>query len=366
MNAAGCFLFITAPILQAHQIPVFNTSRLKWPGRIDTVTRQLNEQTEKPHIHGPMKQFLIPHLICPACLPGEIPLEVFAKRVEADDIVTGELSCKKCRRRFPIKEGIAILLVDPEGCSTGGQMRYEDSDTVNRYLWSHYADLAGNAEVAGANAAWGDCLADSASTAFDAGCAVGRLTFEMAARSEWAVGCDLSHNFIRTARRLARERGHSFTLQLEGNLRESFHFELPADWRSDNVEFVVANALALPFTRNTFQQTASLNLLDRVSYPLAHLYEMNRVAQSADAAFLFADPFSWCTSAAPEERWLGGTATGKYAGRGLDNVRALLEGKDKVLSPPWAITREGSIAWRMRSHTNHREIINSAFLCAER
>ena len=313
-----------------------------------------------------MKQFLLAHLICPACLPGEMPLEVSAKRVEGDDIVTGELCCKKCRRRFPIREGIATLLADPDGCGTGGQMRYEESDTVNRYLWSHYADLAGNAEVAEANAAWGGCLADRAAFAFDAGCAVGRLTFEMAARSGWAVGCDLSHNFISTARRLARERRHSFSLQLEGNLRETFHCELPAALRSDNIEFVVANALAIPFARHTFQQTASLNLLDRVSYPLAHLYEMNRVALSADASFLFADPFSWCTSAAPEERWLGGTAAGKYAGRGLDNVRTLLEGKDKVLSPTWKITREGCIAWRMRSHANHREIISSAYLCAER
>ncbi|NTV49429.1 MAG: methyltransferase domain-containing protein [Geobacteraceae bacterium] len=312
-----------------------------------------------------MKQFLIPHLICPACLPGEIPLEATVNRVEADDIVTGDLFCKKCRRRFPIKDGIAILLVDPDGCS-GAQRRYEESDTVNRYLWSHYADLAGKAEVAEANAAWGGCLVDNALAAFDAGCAVGRLTFEMAAKSGWAVGCDLSHNFIRTARRLARERRHSFSLQLEGNLCESFHFELPADLRSDNVEFVVADALAIPFARHTFQQISSLNLLDRVSYPLAHLYEMNRVAQSADASFLFADPFSWSTAAAPEERWLGGTAAGKYAGRGLDNVRALLEGKDKVLSPAWKIIREGCINWRMRTHTNHREIISSDFLCAER
>ena len=224
----------------------------------------------------------------------------------------------------------------------------------------------GYSEVREANTAWASCLADRSLSAFDAGCAVGRLTFEMSSRSEWAVGCDLSLNFIRAARRLARERCYTFSLPLEGNLREKFHCELPANWRSDNVEFIVADALALPFARNTFQQISSLNLLDRVNYPLAHLYEMNRVSQSSGASFLFADPFSWSTTAAPEERWLGGTTVGKFAGRGLDNVRALLAGKNKILTPSWKIAREGSITWTMRSHTNHCELINSEYLLAER
>lgn len=313
-----------------------------------------------------MKQFLLPYLICPACLPDEISLEVTAKRMEKDDIITGEFFCKKCKRRFPVKEGVATLLPDPESYSTGGQLRYDDNEMANRYLWSHYADLMGHSEASHANAAWAVCLSDKSSLALDAGCAVGRLTFEMAARSEWAVGCDLSLNFIRAARRLAQERNGTFSLPCEGNLREIFHFELPANRRSDNVEFIVANVLALPFARNTFQQTSSLNLLDRVNYPLAHLYEMNRVARSVGASFLFADPFSWTTAAAPEEKWLGGTTSGKYAGRGIDNVRLLLTGKDSILTPEWKITREGSVTWTMRSHANHRELINSVFLLAER
>jgi uncharacterized protein YbaR (Trm112 family) len=314
-----------------------------------------------------MKQFLIPHLICPACLPGEIPLEANAKQLLDDDIITGKLLCKKCRRQFPIKEGIAFLLPDTEGYSTGGQLHYEDRETVNRYLWSHYADLAGTSEVREANAAWADCLAVKTSSAFDAGCSVGRLAFEMASRSEWAVGCDLSYNFIRMARQLACYRRCTFSLPLEGNIREIFNLELPDSLRSDNLEFIVANAMAAPFARGTFQQISSLNLLDRVNHPLAHLYEMNRVAQQTHgASFLFADPFSWTTTAAPEERWLGGTTAGKYAGRGIDNVRLLLTGKDKILHPAWHITNEGDITWMMRSHSNHRELIRSEYIVAQR
>ena len=313
-----------------------------------------------------MKQFLLPHLICPACLPSEHPLEVMVRQLGGDDIISGDLSCRKCRRRYPVKEGIAYLRTDPESSMAGGQLRYEEGEMVNRYLWSHYADLAGVSEQQGVNAVWADCLRANAASAFDAGCAVGRLVFEMAQNSVWAVGCDLSLNFIRTARRLARERRCTFSLPLEGKLRETFHCELPPHWRSDNLEFVVADALAIPFARSTFQQVASLNLLDRVSYPLAHLYEMNRVAQPREAAFLFADPFSWSVTAAPVEKWLGGADDGAYPGRGRDNVRALLMGKNGVLAPAWRIAREGSVTWAMRSHANHRELISSELLLAER
>lgn len=259
---------------------------------------------------------------------------------------------------FPIKEGIALLLPDPDGC-------LEDPETVNRYLWSHYSDLHGDTENGGANAAWANCLADGTESALDAGCSVGRITFEMAARSGWAVGCDLSQSFVKTARRLARDRELTYSLPLEGNLRETFRIKLPDSWRTDNLEFVVADALRLPFAKETFQQTASLNVLDRIGYPLAHLFEMNRIAYGRNASFLFASPFSWATSDIPEERWLGGTITGPYKGRGLENVRSLLEGR-KILSPPWHISCTGSIQWKMRSHCNHCESFKSDILIAAR
>ncbi|HBG04919.1 MAG: SAM-dependent methyltransferase [Geobacteraceae bacterium GWC2_58_44] len=313
-----------------------------------------------------MKRFLLPHLICPACLPKENPLLASVSREKDGDITTGYLSCNKCKRRFPIKDGIALLVPDPDASLSGGQWRYEDPDTINRYLWSHYAELHGDDENRAANAAWADSLADKSASALDAGCSVGRVAFEMAARSGWAVGCDLSRNFVATARRLALERNLTYSLPLEGKLREVFQIKLPDDWRTDNLEFVVADALRLPFAGETFQQSASLNVLDRISYPLAHLFEMNRIACRRGASFLFASPFSWSSSEIPEELWLGGTVTGPHKGRALENVRSLLEGKGKVLSPPWQVSRSGEIPWKMRSHCNHCESFKSQMLVAVR
>lgn len=313
-----------------------------------------------------MKSFLLPYLICPACLPREEPLQPEISRERDNDIETGSLHCRRCRKRFPIKDGIACLLPDPERAGSVSQQRYEEAGMTGRYLWSHYGDLLGEQTREEGCPGWAGLIATNGRAACEAGCAVGRLTFELAGRFGISVGCDLSREFIATARRLARERRLSFTLPLEGRLTQRFELALPPEWRSDTVEFIVADALRLPFAANSFDQVASLNLLDRVAYPLAHLYEMNRVADDRQSCFLFADPFSWSTDAAPEERWLGGTADGLYSGRGLDNVRALLEGKNKVLTPPWTIGRSGSVAWRMRTHCNHYEVITSHYLLAAR
>lgn len=313
-----------------------------------------------------MKRFLLPYLICPACLPGEYPLNLSTAHETGEDISAGTLTCTKCKKRFPIKEGIAYLLPDPDSSTTGSQRRYEEKGMTDRYLWSHYGDLLDDAVRTDTAAPWAECLSNAASTGFDAGCSVGRITFEMANRCNLAVGCDLSNSFIKTARTLAQKREFDFCLPLEGNLAETFHLTLPAAWCTDNVEFVVADALRLPFSANSFQQIASLNLLDRVSYPLAHLFEMNRVARPQNASFLFADPFAWSTMATPEERWLGGTTTGPYQGRGRENVRALLEGKDNILVPAWTIAQAGSHTWKMRTHCNHCEVITSDYLVARR
>jgi SAM-dependent methyltransferase/uncharacterized protein YbaR (Trm112 family) len=313
-----------------------------------------------------MKRHIVPLLICPACLPHERPLALTAKRETEGDVLDGFLSCPGCRTRFPIKDGTALLLPEPGSGIGGNQWRYEEAGTVNSYLWSHFSDLLGAPEANTAYASWSDQLAVGAGAALDAGCSVGRITFELASRNDLAIGCDLSQAFIRAARRLARERRISFSLPSEGNLLDQFTFVLPDHFSSDRVEFIVADALRLPFARGTFSQSTSLNLLDRVSYPLAHLYELSRVNGVSGNRCLCSSPFSWTTVATPEEHWLGGTASGKYAGRGIDNLRRLLEGEDDILTPPWQIAAQGSVNWRLRTHANHREEITSQFLTADR
>jgi SAM-dependent methyltransferase len=132
------------------------------------------------------------------------------------------------------------------------------------------------------------------------------------------------------------------------------------------VEFIVGDALALPFRSKVFSAVASLNLIDKVPLPLNHLKETNRVSKEKGAQFLFSDPFSWSSDVAEEENWLGGKDHGPHSGRGMDNILLLLTGKKGDLKPTWDITSKGHIWWRIRNHRNHFELIRSCSIKAKR
>ena len=83
-------------------------------------------------------------------------------------------------------------------------------------------------------------------------------------------------------------------------------------------------------------------------------------------SFSFSDPFSWSTEVAPEEDWLGGKPNGQFAGKGKNNIMALLEGKMGGLSPVWHVEAHGRMWWKIRTHSNHFELIRGCFIKASR
>lgn len=312
-----------------------------------------------------MKKQLLELLICPRCLPQEYPLAFESGFEAADDIENGELVCPRCGHRFPIIDGVALL--DP--FATDSQRvanKYETDEVVSSYLWSHFSDLLHDEQASQAYATWAGLIRAQPGVALDAGGAVGRFTFEMSTRCDFAIGIDTSQAFIRAARRLMRDGSMTVPLKDEGMLRREVTITLPEEWRRDRVEFVVANALALPFPGKSTAVFSSLNLVDKVPSPLAHLREMNRVTRDRQAQFLLSDPFSWSTEAAPAAEWLGGTREGRFAGKGLANVAALLSDRQGELAPVWSVGEPGSVWWTIRTHSNHFEMIRSCFVHASR
>ena len=313
-----------------------------------------------------MKKHLLDLLICPSCLPKEQPLKGSIARMEGDDIISGYLKCTTCGTRYPIDEGVALLLIAPHFETPSSQARYESAALASAYLWSHYADLFADPEAGEAYSIWASHVTGENNLALDAGCAVGRLTFELSAKSDFVVGVDTSTAFIRLARQLMREGSLTFSLITEGHLSEPRTITLPEEWKRERVEFIVGDALALPFPLGSFSFTASLNLLDKVPKPLQHLLEMNRVAGKSGARFLFSDPFSWSEESARAEDWLGGKKSGEYAGEGLTNVRLVLQGAEGVVQAPWNVEKEGTVRWKIRNHRNHYEMIRSEFILFNR
>jgi ubiquinone/menaquinone biosynthesis C-methylase UbiE/uncharacterized protein YbaR (Trm112 family) len=304
-----------------------------------------------------MQRRLLELLVCPRCLPAEKPLRAAACELRDDDVYTAMLTCPSCGAGYPVQEGVAVLLVAPPERDVYAAKR------LAAYLWGHYADLAADPDAHQAFPAWAGLLAGSAGPALDTGCAVGRLSFELARHAELVIGLDLSAGFVRAARTLAREGRLAYALVVEGELSEERLARLPADLPRERVEFVQADAQALPFPASLFATATSLNLLDRVPVPRRHLAELNRVTKTAGATLLVADPWSWAESPAPSTAWLGGCLEGANAGASPTNLQRWLE---TACRPPWRVAGAGRIAWTLRNHRNHFELIRSDYLLSRR
>lgn len=310
-----------------------------------------------------MKKQLIELLICPRCLPAEHPLEL-SVTLEADqDIESGTLTCPTCSTHFPIEEGVAHLT--PEQGAIPGN-KYEDPEVVSSYLWSHFADIFGDDNSSKAYKTWFLEMEPHAGIALDAGGAVGRFALEMSTKCDFAIGIDTSVAFIKAARQLMKSGEIHFQLKDEGSLTRDASITLPDNWQREKVEFFVGDALALPLRKESITSFASLNLIDKVPSPIGHLREMNRVMKQSGCQFLLSDPFSWSLEAAQKKEWLGGTPEGPYRGKGIDNIKLFLEEGIEQLGPAWQVKEPGNVWWKIRTHTNHYELIRSCYLKAER
>ena len=313
-----------------------------------------------------MKRLLLDFLICPSCLPVETGLKCLINEKDGADILSGSLNCPQCSNNYPIQDGVAIILPVSAQINTQNPSKYESSTLVSSYLWAHYADIFKDIEATAAYKKWAALLEGGPGLSLDTGCSVGRFTFEMSIKSDFAVGIDNSLAFIKTARQLMINRQMEFSIPEEGSLKEERLIKLPETFDSAKVEFVVGDAQRLPFRKNYFTSVASLNLVDKIPSPLAHLREMSRVADESNTQFLFSDPFSWSVNVAKESEWLGGVTEGINAGKGIDNIRSLLTTGGEGFLPIWKIEKQDHIWWKIRNHKNHFELIRSCFLKAIR
>ena len=59
----------------------------------------------------PMKKDIMNLLCCPAC-KGTLSLSIDEEK--DNDVITGTLTCSSCKNTYPIKEGIADLLINTD------------------------------------------------------------------------------------------------------------------------------------------------------------------------------------------------------------------------------------------------------------
>ncbi len=307
-----------------------------------------------------VKRKTLEYLICPSCLPEQSCLCPGNLCFGGEEIIEGCLACRRCGKTYPVCDGIACLGKD--GNENLAASPYESPQALSTYLWTHYADLFGDPEVTKAYCEWAEQISPFSGTALDVGCATGRFSFEMSAKCDLVIGVDSSLSFVATARRIMEKRHLAFSVKEEGLIESERQFTLPPGWNSAKVDFVVADAEALPFRSGSFGCVASLNVIDKTPHPLEHMNEVCRVARPEKGQLLLSDPFSWSGRICPPENWLGGTLVDRFAGAGIDNVARLLA----QAAPAWTISRRGAVWWKIRNHRNHFELIRSLFIKAQR
>ncbi len=313
-----------------------------------------------------MKKWLCEQLVCPACQDQTTRLTLAVVEEKQGDVIEGDLSCPSCGSRYPINEGVAVMLPTKSMgilCDVSG---YNSRNMLSSYLWSHYAEFFNGANATDAYRVWSSHFQKTNGIALDIGCSVGRLSFELSKTHSKVIGIDTSVSFIKKARELLTQNRLEFDLIIEGYITKKCSWELDKDWNFDRIEFIIADALALPFPSNHFSTVASINVLEKVASPIQHLRDVNKVLREEKASFVFSDPFSWDESVSDPDEWLSGRNQGKYKGRGIDTLSRILSGEDGIFDPPLKIREKGDVVWKIRKTENLWEHIHSQFIIGER
>lgn len=317
-----------------------------------------------------MKKWLIEELICPECLvkdPNkEILLITDIHRENEEEIIDGRLNCPVCASQYDINAGVAVVVPEKTLPITWHRSGYGSFSMRSSYLWSHYSEFFNGPDATDAYKKWAAAFTPRNGWALDIGCAVGRLTFEMTKTHDRAVGIDTSLSFIRAARDLMTKQCLEFDLIIEGEITEKRSGNLDPDFKYKNAEFIVADAMALPFRSGRFNTTSSVNILEKVPDPSLHFSEANRVMDKTNARFLFSDPFSWDETVSSPDLWLGGRNEGPFKGFGMDNVCRILQENSEIFSPAFSIKDTGRVQWKIRKTQNLWEHITSQFVIAQR
>jgi SAM-dependent methyltransferase/uncharacterized protein YbaR (Trm112 family) len=332
--------------------------------------------------------------VCPRCrLQRQQNVVLLLQTVLQEEdgcVIEGVLHCPDpaCLLEYPIVDGIPILIPDIRsfladnlnhlvarddlsatietmlGDAAGPGTLFDTSrQHLSTYAWDSYGDLDREEESAGIDSSPGailrcldagqDLLARQVEPPIiDIGCAVGRTTFELAAKADGLVlGIDVNFSMLRLAARVLRENCVSYPRRRVGVVydRRDFAVSFPG---AANVDFWACDALALPFVNGSFAFALGLNVLDCVTAPLALLTSISQLLGEGGQTLL-STPYDWSQATTPMEAWLGGhSQRGPGAGAGEPLLRSLLTpGQHPQSLEKLRITGEiENFPWQARMH----------------
>lgn len=254
---------------------------------------------------------------------------------------------------------------------------------LSNYTWGHYADLDPSEPDEPPRGALVRLLARALELSAElgplpsgprlaAGCSVGRDALELAraAPDELVLGVDLNLPMLRLAQRALRTGEVCYPRRRCGIVYEERTLSLTPELRqaAERVDLWAADATALPFSAGSFALVSSLNLIDCVNDPRAHLESVKEVLAPAGRA-LVATPHDWSPNATATEAWLGGhSQRGAQGGACEPILRALLTpgGHPATVAGLELRAEDDDVPWLVRLHERSHVRYRAQLVVAER
>lgn len=265
-----------------------------------------------------------PLVICPGCRAlhdNRLDVRTLERR--------GELLICDCGRRYPIVDGVPIVLADPSGYLRNDTMTVVERDLspeVAAALVEHVSDDAPYARLLEhlsiyLDAHWGDradprggfALAailerlaplPRVANAVELGCSAGRLVAELAKSADHVTGLDLQFGTVRRARRLLAGEALRYGRRMIGR-----HFDpvvvSAGDLATDRVTWICGDALDPPFLPRAFERVVAINVLDSVANPRLLLKVLDGLC-APGGEVIVSSPYSWQSSVMAETHRFGG------------------------------------------------------------